>query len=842
MAIDSAELSQIAAEAADLARGAAQPPGTAHLLLAIFTVPGPADVLLRERGCDEDAVLAELARGGGPQEAEGSFAQALERARQLADDCQSERAEGLHLLVALTRLSKSVAAALLEKSAPPVASLRTTALGYLTGAVPRRRAREEVPVGHTPLQHRAAARFELPRPGPSRAQPAPSHAQPQPAPSHAQPQPSSPARVTTLPPPEMPSVATPGAAASAARSLAGAPSLAAPVALPGARPLPSQALDPREYPFLCTHGRNLSLLAAQGLLDPALGREREVEEVLDILGKRRANNPVLVGEPGVGKTAIVEGLAQRLVALESDGRVVIELDVGGLVAGTQLRGSFSERLLGIKDEVKRAEGRVVVFIDELHMLIGAGSAGEGPQDAANELKAALARGEFPCVGATTHDEFRKHIQGDAALERRFVPVLVREPSPRETVRILAGAARRYEDHHRVAFSPEALEAAAALTARYVRDRCLPDKAFAAIDLAGSRARREGRATVSRDDIARVVARMAGLPEERLLAPDGERFLSLERRLAARVVGHEANIGVIARAIRRNYAGFSAQRPLASFLLVGPSGVGKTETARALALELDAELVRLDLSEYAEAHSVARLVGAPPGYVGYGEGGQLTEAVRRKPASVVLLDEVEKAHPSVLQLLLQILDEGVLTDGRGRRIDFSGTILALTSNLGAGAFSGGAGRAMGFISDDPSLARTQPPTPMEHPQAARALEQARAGFAPELWGRLDERLVFAPLAREEVARIALLLLADSSRRLWDERRIAFRTGPGLVEHLIDAGGFQPSLGARPMRQTIQRLVESPLADEILAGRVHAGEKLLARAAPRGGVEFVLDGVA
>jgi ATP-dependent Clp protease ATP-binding subunit ClpC len=829
MAIDSAELSQIAAEAADLARGAAQPPSTAHLLLAIFTVPGPADVLLRERGCDEDAVLLELARAGAPREAEGTFAQALERARQLADDCQSERAEGLHLLVALTRLSRSVAAMLLEKSAPPVASLRTTALGYLTGAVPRRRARpalDEVPV--------------------------------------AQPLPSLPARVSTLPPPAPGPGSLPGAADAASSPAAlyfapqpglGASAEAAPAlstASPARAAASAHALDPREYPFLCTHGRNLSLLAAQGLLDPALGREREVEEVLDILGKRRANNPVLVGEPGVGKTAIVEGLAQRLVAatraghdadgVPADPRVIVELDVSGLVAGTQLRGSFSERLLGIKDEVKRALGRVVVFIDELHMLIGAGSAGEGPQDAANELKAALARGEFPCVGATTHDEFRKHIQGDPALERRFVPVLVREPSPRETQRILEGAARRYEEHHRVAFSAEALEAAATLTARYVRDRCLPDKAFAAIDLAGSRARREGRAAVSRDDVARSVARMAGLPEERLLAPDGERYLSLERRLAARVVGHEANIGVITRAIRRNYAGFSAQRPLASFLLVGPSGVGKTETARALALELDAELVRLDLSEYAEAHSVARLVGAPPGYVGYGEGGQLTEAVRRKPASVVLLDEVEKAHPSVLQLLLQVLDEGALTDGRGRRIDFSGTILVLTSNLGAAAFGAGASRAVGFGAgrDDPSLAKTLPPAPVEHPQAARALEQARAGFAPELWARLDERLVFAPLAREEVARIAQLLLADSSRRLWDERRIAFRTGPGLVEHLIDAGGFQPSLGARPMRQTIQRLVESPLADEILAGRVRAGEKLLARAAPRGGVEFILDG--
>ena len=543
---------------------------------------------------------------------------------------------------------------------------------------------------------------------------------------------------------------------------------------------------------------------------------------------------MLVGEPGVGKTAIVQGLALRM--LGSD-RLVLQLDVGGLVAGTQLRGSFSERLIGIKDEVKRADGRFIVFVDELHMLIGAGAAGEGPQDAANELKAALARGEFPCIGATTHDEFQKHIQTDPALERRFVPVLVREPSPADAARILRGAAAQYEQHHQVTFLPEALEAAAQLSARYVRDRCLPDKAFAAVDLAGSRACREGRAEVTRDDIARAVARMAGLPEERLLQPDGERFLTLERRLAARIVGHERNLSAIARAVRRNYAGFSAQRPLASFLFCGPSGVGKTETARALADELfDGAIVRIDLSEYSEAHSAARLVGAPPGYVGYGEGGLLTESVRRKPACVVLLDEAEKAHLAVLQLLLQVLDEGQLTDGRGRRIDFSAAAVILTSNLGASALAGETQRPMGFATPGEAKAEgTNAPGDADSPQALRALEQARAAFPPELWGRLDEKLVFAPLARGEVARIAQLLLADSSRRLWEERRIAFRTGPGLVDHLIASGGYHLALGARPMRQVIQRLVESPLADEILAGRVNSGETLLASAGGSG-VEF------
>jgi len=777
MALDSAELAQIAAEAQDIARNAGQPPGTQHLLLATFTVPGPADVLLRERGCDEDRVLAELAADGkSPGEPADSFGDALERARQLALDCGNARVGGLHLLIALTRLSRSSAAHLLEKTAAPVASLRTTALGYLTGAIPRRReAAMPAP--------RAA---DIGRPA------------------------AAPVRVATLPPAEEPE----------RRSEPG------PVPEPDGAPARS-LLDPREFPWLAAHARNLTALAEEGKLDPALGRERETEELLDILGKRRANNPVLVGEAGVGKTAIVEGLALRILGSE---RLLLQLDVSGLVAGTQLRGSFSERLIGIKDEVRRAEGRFIVFIDELHMLIGAGAAGEGPQDAANELKAALARGEFPCVGATTHDEFRKHIQGDPALERRFVPVLVREPSPADAARILRGAAPQYEAHHQVCFLPDALEAAALLTARYVRDRYLPDKAFAAMDLAGSRARREGRSEVSREDVARAVARMAGLPEDRLLQPDGERYLSLERRLAARIVGHERNISAIARAVRRNYAGFSAQRPLASFFFCGPSGVGKTETARALADELfDGALVRIDLSEYAEPHTAARLVGAPPGYVGYGEGGQLTEAVRRRPASVVLLDEAEKAHLAVLQLLLQVLDEGQLTDGRGRRIDFSGAVVILTSNLGAGAFAAEGQRPMGFAQPvDSSSEKTEP-------QALRALEQARGGLPPELWGRLDEKLVFAPLARGEVGRIAQLLLEGSSRRLWDERRIAFRVGPGLVEHLISAGGYQIAHGARPMRQVIQRLVESPLADEILAGRVKSGEILLA-CASGSGVEF------
>ena len=894
MSIDSAELQQVVAEADDIAGTVQQPRSTAHLLLAMFTVPGPADDLLRERRCSEDDVLTVLGGlGGPPAEPAGSWEAALARARETADGCGHAEAGSLHLLLGLSRLGRSAAAQMLERCAPPLSTLRTQVLAELTAGIRKRAPRDSGE--HAPIAPRAPLRDAprttppaLPRVRPgggagltmgtpagtlNRERAAPvvpaagagtsqlsspqlpqTAAAPQPQPLSHGPR----VAVTELPLPRQ----EPEPRAEAGEASRGPDASQGPRTQAPPPHVARFALDPRSFPWLTTHGRNLSLAAALGELDPAIGRESEVEEVLDILGKRRANNPVLVGEPGVGKTAIVEGLAQRLSSLAQGSpgspfdRIVVELDVGGLVAGTALRGSFSERLIGIKDEVKRADGRVIVFIDELHMLIGAGATGEGPQDAANELKAALARGEFPCVGATTHDEFRKHIQGDPALERRFVPVLVREPSPRQAHQILRGAAARYQHYHQVSFLDDALEAACSLTARYVRDRFLPDKAFAAIDLAGSRARREGRTEVTRDDVARAVSRMAGLPEERLLQPDGERFLTLERRLSERIVGHEQSLAQLTRVLRRNHAGFAGQRPLASLLFCGPSGVGKTETAKVLAEELfpsgthnaAAALVRIDLSEFSEPHSASRLIGAGPGYVGYGEGGLLTEPVRRRPSCVILLDEAEKAHPSVLQLLLQVFDEGQLTDGRGRRVDLTAAVIVLTTNAGAAAFGGNGGRPAGFLADRepavsagpafPDVEPTLPPTPAQHPQAQRALELAKASFAPELWSRLDERLVFAPLSREEVARVARLLLLESSRRLWEERRISFRTGPGLVEALVAAGGYQPALGARPMRQTIERLVESPLADEILAGRVRSGERLLACAGPGGSsaVEF------
>jgi len=788
--IESMELAQVLAEAEDIARSVNQKLTSAHQLLAFFTVPNRAEMLLRDRGIDEDRVLAAMT--DKPSEPEGIERDLRERAREVATGVGAEEVDCLHLLIAMSRVRASAAHQLLAACGLQLATLRNVALSYFTSRMPRRLQQ------FAPQPVKAPASY---RPSPSTARPGVGVA------------PTGIPTPTATPVPTATPTATPVPAATAA---------AAPTAMPFARPPSPYALDPQAFPWLAALGRNVSELAAARRLDPLVGRDLEVEEAIDILGKRRTNNPLLVGEPGVGKTAIVEGIAQRLVEERGPERLVVEIDMASVVAGTQLRGSFSEKLLGIKDEVRRAHGRVIVFIDEIHTLMGAGSTGEGPQDAANELKAALARGEFPCIGATTHDEYRKHIEKDAALERRFTPVLVREPSVADTIRILKGLVGRYEQHHKVTYRPEALESAAALTARYVTDRFLPDKAVAALDLAGSRARRESASEVDAAQVARVVAKMAGIPESRLLASDRDRVLGLQKVLAERVIGHAAAVERITAVLRRNYAGFASRRPMGSFLFLGPTGVGKTELARALAEALygsaDA-LVRLDMSECAEATGVARLVGAAPGYVGYGEGGQLTDAVRRRPASVVVLDEIEKAHRDVLMLLLQVLEEGRLTDGRGRQVDFANTVVVLTSNLGAAEATRTASGVMGFGASASS----------ETSREDKGLAAARAALPPELWNRLDERIFFAPLDREDVKRIALLLLQQSSDRLFGERKIRYQAGDDVAEHLLDHGGFDPTLGARPMRGAVQRLVEAPLADAILVGRIGPGEVVHVRSA-------------
>lgn len=826
--VDSTDLAQVLLEAKDIAQSVSQKLSSAHLLLALFTVENPAQVLLKEKGIDEDRLLESMTEA--PAEEEPLVRDLCQRARVIAQQCDSREADCLHLLIAFARV-RCAANDLLTQAGVDLIGLRTTALSYFTsGRMPRKLQQASrtgqtaalgtrYPLGRplgappTPLPQQSAVALSVPRPAtPSRPSlPALSPRDLIDADEGREEESSEslPPAPAVRAPPVVPAVAT-----------APAPRTPTPVPFPVPKGLePSLALDPKTFPLLTSLGRNLSLLAQQKKLDPVVGRAKEIEEVIDILGKRRTNNPCLLGEAGVGKTAVVEGVAQQLVSVRGTlaTKVLIELDMASLVAGTQLRGSFSEKLNALKDEVRKADGRVVVFIDEIHTLVGAGSTGDGPQDAANELKTAMARGEFPCIGATTHDEFRKFITQDPALERRFTPVVVNEPSVPETVEILKGVIGRYEEHHGLKYAPEALEAAASLASRYVTDRFMPDKAISVADLAGSRCHREGKESVEPADVARVVAKLAGVPEERLLMNDSARLLNLEADLASRIIGHEEAVTRIARVIRRNYAGFSSRRPMGSFLFLGPTGVGKTETARALAEVLfgnkDA-LVRLDMSEMSEQHGVSRLIGSPAGYVGFGEGGQLTEPVRRRPSSVVVLDEIEKAHREVQLLLLQVLEEGRLTDGKGRHVDFSNTVIVLTTNLGAEAFSR-TGRALGFGAD----AGVGSGNDMDSASAA-----ARKALPPELWNRIDERLPFRPLREEEVARIATLLLAESSKRLATERGIEYEAGEDVVSHLLKSGGFDPQLGARPMRQVVQRLVEAPLAERILSGEFVAGDRV------------------
>lgn len=813
---DARDLEQLLVEADDIAQRVGHATTSAHLLLAIWATPCPAAILLAERGVASEQVLA--AMDGTPEEDGEVLRRLLARTRELAAGLGTQ-AGTLHLLMAIGRSPESLAHSLLARCDVPLAAVRNTILSWYT-------------VGRVPKQYQVAMPAAVTAPSarspddPGRTRASPALGASPAMPSRQAPPPGSPAQGSPAQSSSSPSSASYGAAA-APRDDAGEPPIRERRRRPrskGASSLPHE-LDPTLFPLLTAFGRNLTAEAAVGRFDPVIGREREVDELVDILGKRRGNNPVLVGEAGVGKTAIVEGAALSLLAIDgAEARVVIELDMASLTAGTALRGSFSERLGGIQEEVRLARGQVVVFIDELHTVVGAGAAGEGAQDAANELKTALARGEFPCIGATTHDEFRRFIEADPALERRFTPVLVEEPSPEAAIEILRGIAPRYEEHHRVRFEPCALEAAATLSARYIRDRQLPDKAIQVMDLAGSRCRRAGEEVVDRRAIAEVVSRLARIPLERLIVDDAERLLRLEEALAARVVGHRDVIGRLGATLRRNHAGFSSHRPMGSFLFLGPTGVGKTELAKTVAEVLFGEgeaLVRLDMSEFAEGHGVARLVGAPPGYVGHEGGGQLTETVRRRPACVLLFDEIEKAHREVQLLLLQILDEGSLTDSRGRRVDFRHTLVILTSNLGAETFASGGGHTPVGFGAVPRGAESA-----SADRAQRVLSSAREQLPLELWNRIDERCVFHPLEREEVAAIARLLLEDSSRRLVAERQIRLHIDDEVISHLIANGGFDPSLGARPMRQLIQRAVEGPLAEEILRGSFGPGDDALA----------------
>lgn len=651
-------------------------------------------------------------------------------------------------------------------------------------------------------------------------------------------------------------------------------------------------------PTLEEFGSNLTELAIEGVLDPVVGRQKEIERVIQILGRRTKNNPVLIGEPGVGKTAIAEGLAQRIANRDVpsilEDKLVITLDVGLLVAGTKYRGEFEERLKRIMDEIKSASN-VILVIDEVHTLIGAGAA-EGAIDAANLLKPALARGELQCIGATTLEEYRKHIEKDAALERRFQPVLVGEPSVEETIEILFGLRDRYEKHHQLKMSDSALAAAAKYANQYISDRFLPDKAIDLIDEAGSRVRllnsqlppaareldKELRSVlkikdeairaqkyekaeqyrsremeikaqiaaiaqskkdepelnledpiVTEEDIAEIVAFWTGIPVTKLTKSESEKLLHMEDTLHGRIIGQDEAVVAVSRAIRRARVGLkNPSRPIASFIFSGPTGVGKTELTKALAsyfFGAEEAMVRLDMSEYMERHTVSKLIGSPPGYVGYSEGGYLTEAVRKRPYTVILFDEIEKAHPDIFNLLLQILEDGRLTDAKGRTIDFKNTLLIMTSNIGSKVIEKGGG-GLGF-----ELADSQVESQYTR---IRALvnEELKQYFRPEFLNRLDEIIVFRQLTKSEVGQIADIMLEEVFERI-KQKEIQLDVTERFKNRLVDEG-YNPSYGARPLRRAVMRLLEDSLAEEFLAGRINAGDSAVVDITDEGSVAVLL----
>ncbi len=645
-------------------------------------------------------------------------------------------------------------------------------------------------------------------------------------------------------------------------------------------------------------GTNLTKLASESKLDPVVGRHSEIDRVVQILGRRTKNNPVLIGEPGVGKTAIAEGLAQRIQTGDIpdilEDKRVLTLDIGLLVAGTKYRGEFEERLKKIMEEIKSA-GNVILVIDEVHTLIGAGAA-EGAIDAANILKPALARGELQCIGATTLDEYRKHIERDAALERRFQPVMVGEPSIEDTIEILKGLRERYEQHHRLKITDDALEAAAHLGDRYISDRFLPDKAIDLIDEAGSRVRlinsklppeakqidkelrqvqkqkeesvrdqnfdqagqlrekemelsakikevlenkKESTAgdlsepdnsfksdskllqspLVSEEDVAHIVASWTGVPVQKLTETESVKLLNMEETLHQRLIGQDEAVKAVSRAIRRARVGLkNPNRPIASFIFSGPTGVGKTELTKSLASYFfgsEEAMIRLDMSEFMERHTVSKLIGSPPGYVGFNEGGQLTEAVRRRPYTVVLFDEVEKAHPDVFNLLLQLLEDGRLTDSKGRTVDFKNTLLIMTSNIGSKVIEKGGG-GLGFEFSGDSVEDSQ-----YNRIKSLVNEELKQYFRPEFLNRLDEIIVFRQLTKNEVKEIAEIMLQEVFTRLQD-KGINLNVTDAFKERLVEEG-YNPSYGARPLRRAVMRLLEDSLAEEVLSGRIKDGDK-------------------
>jgi ATP-dependent Clp protease ATP-binding subunit ClpC len=764
---DSGATDALLRRARRLAETRGQRPNSAHVLLAILERDGAARDLLRERRVSPDGV-ARVAES--QQDAGIELDQFASRARELQKSQRTGRDSGVHLLMAIVNARASAGRAALVREGVDLPRLRAACMNAGLGLVKKRpldrpKSLSQSKAMSVPLTTRAIqpnGRIQEPARAPSPVVP-------------QRPRPPKRSRATR-----------------AGRF----------------------GLDAKRHKLLARAGVNLTELAEANELALVVGRMAEIERVLDVLCKQRGNNPCLVGPAGVGKTAIVHGLVQRIAnderLSESDDRIVIEVSVSRLLQGA-LRGNLANRIAELCAEVASGKGRIVLFFDDLHQLLDAGD------DLVSELERVLTLGRLPCIGATDPVRFARLLDRHPGLGRCFARVDVAEPDMDESSEILELASRVLSERHGVGYDAEAIACSIAWSQRYLAGKALPDKAISILDLAGARCRRRGDTEVHGEQVARVVSDLAAVPLERLLESDATRFLNLEQAMAERVVGHERQLHSICRILRRNAAGLSGSRPIGTFLLLGPTGVGKTETAKALSEVLfgsERAMSRFDLSEYSEPHSVARLIGAPPGYIGFEAGGQLTEAVRERPYQVLLLDEVEKAHPEVLATFLPLFDEGRLTDGQGRTVDFTHTAILLTSNVGAREATASADGRLGFGNRAPNPTSTE-----ERVKAA-----AKKAFSPEFYNRIDETLVFAALSRTDTEAIARRLLQQLVDRVYERREISLSIDGNVVALLLRQGGFDPEMGARPMRRAIARWVEAPLAEALLRGEFPAGSRV------------------
>ncbi|MCB9667472.1 MAG: ATP-dependent Clp protease ATP-binding subunit [Myxococcales bacterium] len=758
---------------------------TAHVLLAIVQRGGRASSVLAEEGIGE-AKVAAFAKGPH-EESDSCVEMCVQRATRVAATLGGQAPSELHLLLALIREPRSSAYRCIEKMGTSPAVVQQQALACL---------------GKTALKQgtRVSAfeqKLKEPRGG----------ATPSNAPLATERGP----RAKSRPIKEGPDCPAPRVHVQA-RIGASNQRKSGPSVKNGPLGHVVWELDPMVYPMLHKLGRNLSEEAALGRLEPVIGRDVEVETLLDVLARRRANNPVLVGPPGVGKTAIVEGLAWRLVQPDSQRPEVriIEVSVGSLLSGTGVRGALSERVRSLIDELITGQGDLILFIDEIHGVLGGL---EGVEEISTELKTALGRARFRCIGTTTDREYSRRIERDPALMRRFQRVQVEEPSEAASKAILRGALGHYESYHSVSYAASAVDDAVTLAARFIHERHLPDKAISVLDMAGARAKRRGAQSVSSEDIAQVISEQSKIPVDRLLSTDAALLLGLEQHLRRRIVGQDDVVETIASTLRKSAAGFRGRGPLGVFLALGPTGVGKTAMAKAVSALLfpGSETTRIDMSEFSEPHSIARLLGAPPGYIGHEDGGQLTEAVRQRPYQLILLDEVDKAHRDVLLALLPLLDEGRLTDARGRTVDFTHTVVMMTSNFGSDVFL--TPRSIGFMQEDANNGMSL---------KTLAMQATRKALPPELWNRIDEPLVFMPLEREAVIEIANRSLSQLAESMKKTHRIQVTFGPAVVDFLLASGGYDTKLGARPLARAVGRLVEAPLAEAMLSKRIESGD--------------------